>query len=216
MLDAALAHSPFVAILRGVTPSEVEGIAEALIEVGVAAIEVPLNSPDPLRSVERLARRFGGRVLIGAGTVLTVEEVDAVASAGGALVVSPNTSPSVITAAARHAMVSLPGCLTPTEAFSAIEAGATGLKFFPADAIGAAVLKAMGAVLPPNVPRITVGGLSPEALGRWLDAGASGFGLGSNLYRPGHSAAQVRELLTRYVQALPQKLGRDSERARRD
>jgi 2-dehydro-3-deoxyphosphogalactonate aldolase len=187
----ALARLPLVAILRGVAPAEVEPIGDALVEAGFTLIEVPLNSPDPFASIERLARRHGTHALIGAGTVLRVDDVARVADAGGRMVISPNTNTDVIAATAAAGMASLPGYFTPSEAFAALAAGATALKLFPAEAASPAVVKAQRAVLPRNVPLLIVGGVAPDTMTPWLDVGADGFGLGSALYKAGATAAQV-------------------------
>lgn len=201
MLAGAMARCPLVAILRGVRPDEVEGIADALVEAGFAMIEVPLNSPDPLASIERLARRFGDDVLVGAGTVLDTGQVRSVAAAGGRLIVSPNTDIEVIAASAEAGMVSLPGYFTPSEGFAALKAGATGLKLFPAEAASPAVLKAQRAVLPREVAVLVVGGVAPDTMAPWRAVGADGFGLGSALYRPGASAAEVGAAARAFVDA---------------
>lgn len=197
-----LSQCPLVAILRGIKPDEAEPVGEALVAAGFAVIEVPLNSPRPLESIARLAARFGERATIGAGTVTAVAEVAAVRDAGGTLVVSPHVDERVIAATAAAGMVSLPGFFTPTEAFAALRAGAHALKLFPAEAASPAVLKAQRAVLPPAVRVLPVGGIVPEAMAPWLAAGAAGFGLGSALYRPGFTAAEVRERADRFVAAL--------------
>lgn len=182
-----------VAILRGIRPGEAVDVGAALIEAGFSMIEVPLNSPEPLDSIARLAGAFGDRALIGAGTVLTPEQVDHVRGAGGRLVVSPNCEPQVIARTLEHGMVSMPGVFTPTECFAAIRAGAKALKLFPASLAGPDGLKAIKAVLPPDVEVFAVGGASAENFGDWLAAGAAGFGIGSALYRPGDDAATVGE-----------------------
>lgn len=201
-LDAALARCPLVAILRGIEPHEAESIAGALIDAGFSMIEVPLNSPDPLTSIEAIARRFGGDAVIGAGTVLDTSQVRAVRDAGGTLIVSPNTDPQVITAAAEAEMVVLPGYFTPSEGFAALKAGATGLKLFPAEAATPAVLKAQRAVLPRDTPVLVVGGIAPDNMTPWREAGAAGFGLGSALYKPGRSAADVASAAAAFVAAI--------------
>lgn len=180
-----------VAILRGLRPDEAVGIGEALIDAGIGMIEVPLNSPDPLDSIARLADAFGDRALIGAGTVLTSEQVDHVREAGGRLVVSPNCEPSVISRSLEHGMVSMPGAFTPTECFSAIHAGAKAIKLFPASLAGPDGLKAIKAVLPPDIEVFAVGGASADNFDAWFAAGAAGFGIGSALYRPGDNAKTV-------------------------
>lgn len=197
-----LARCPLIAILRGVKPDEVVAIGEALVDAGIAIIEVPLNSPDPLRSIEALAKRFGDTVLIGAGTVLTVEQVGQVARAGGRIIVSPSTDFDVIAATAAEGLVSAPGYFTPSEAFLALKAGATGLKLFPAEAATPALVRAQRAVLPKDVPLLIVGGVKPDAVGMWFDAGADGFGLGSAIYKPGQTAEQVGQQARDFVAAV--------------
>lgn len=190
-LAAALSHLPLVAILRGIRPEEIEAAGDALVDAGFRLIEVPLNSPDAFASIEKLARRVGDTAIVGAGTVLTVEQVGRVQDAGGAMIVSPNTDLAVIAASVARGMVSLPGYFTPSEAFAALGAGASGLKLFPAEAASPAVVKAQRAVLPRDVPLLVVGGITPDSMAPWLDAGADGFGLGSSLYRPGASAPEI-------------------------
>ena len=189
----AFARCPLVAILRGVRPDEVEPIGDALVAAGFTLIEVPMNSPDPLDSIGRLARRLDGRALVGAGTVLTPDQVRAVQQVGGRLIISPNSDLSVIAQSAQAGLVSMPGYLTPTEAFAAVQAGASALKLFPAEAATPAVLKAQRAVLPKDLPILVVGGINPDNMAPWVAAGANGFGLGSALYKPGATAAQVSE-----------------------
>lgn len=201
MLAGAMARCPLVAILRGVRPDDVEAIGDALVEAGFAMIEVPLNSPDPLTSIERLARRFGDEVLIGAGTVLDTGQVRSVREMGGRLIVSPNCDTDVVAASAAAGLVSLPGYFSPSEGFAALKAGATGLKLFPAEAASPAVLKAQRAVLPRDVPVLVVGGVAPETMAPWRAVGADGFGLGSALYRPGASAAEVGAAARAFVAA---------------
>lgn len=197
-----LAATPLVAILRGLLPEQAEDIGAALVDAGVRIIEVPLNSPDPLVSIARLAARFGGEALIGAGTVLDPADVVRIAEAGGGLIVAPNTDARVIRAAKAAGMVSAPGCFTPTEAFAALEAGADALKLFPAEAAPPAVVKALRAVLPRAVPLIAVGGITPGAMAAYRAAGADGFGLGSALYAPGMTAAEVGNRARAFVTAL--------------
>jgi 2-dehydro-3-deoxyphosphogalactonate aldolase len=196
------AACPLVAIIRGVTPQEAEGIAAALIDAGIRIVEVPLNSPEPLASIERLARRFGEEALIGAGTVLRAAQVGEVAEAGGRLIVSPSTNAAVIEATVAAGLVSSPGYFTPSEAFAALDAGAHALKLFPAEAASPAMVKAQRAVLPPEVPLIVVGGVSPDKMAAYRVAGADGFGLGSALYRPGQSAVEVAAQARAFVSAL--------------
>ncbi len=193
---------PIITVLRGVTPEEVEAIGEAIFEAGIRIIEVPLNSPEPMKSIETLAKRMGDRALVGAGTVLTSNQVDEVRRAGGQLIVSPNTNPEVIAATVAAGMVSCPGVFTPSDAFAALEAGAHALKLFPAEAASPAYLKAQRAVLPKDVPILVVGGIKPELMSAWVEAGADGFGLGSGVFKPGNSAAQVLENARAYVAAL--------------
>lgn len=193
---------PLVAIIRGVTVGEVEAIGEAIFAAGIRIVEVPLNSPDPLASIRRLAALMGDRALVGAGTVLTPEWVERVRDAGGRLIVSPNTNLDVIRASAAAGLVSAPGYFTPSEAFAAIDAGATALKLFPAEAASPAVVKAQRAVLPGDLPLLVVGGVSPDNMGSWRKAGADGFGLGSGLYLPGRSAHDVGTRARAYVDAL--------------
>jgi 2-dehydro-3-deoxyphosphogalactonate aldolase len=195
----SLEQCPLVAIIRGVRPDEVEEIGQAIFDAGIRVIEVPLNSPDPLDSIGRLAGRFGDRALIGAGTVLDVAQVAEVKQAGGRLIVSPSTDAAVIHESASAGMVSAPGYFTPSEAFTAIHAGAHALKLFPAEGCSPAVLKAQKAVLPADVPVLVVGGVKPDTMAHWLDSGAAGFGLGSGLYKPGRSAAETGELARAYV-----------------
>ena len=193
---------PLIAIIRGVTPDDAEAIGDALYEGGIRIIEVPLNSPDPLVSIERLAAKFGDRALVGAGTVVDPKQVDAVRLVGGRLIVAPNTNAEVIRNTASAEMVSCPGYFTPSEAFAACHAGATALKLFPAEAAAPAVLKAMLAVLPRDVPQIIVGGIKPDNMRPWLDAGATGFGLGSGLYKPGQAVADTFDKARAYVAGL--------------
>jgi len=189
--NALFTECPLVAILRGVRPDEVEAIGDALVEGGVRIIEVPLNSPDPLESIKRLSKRFDGQALIGAGTVLKVDQIEPIHAVGGRLIVSPSTNPAVIAASVAAGMVSTPGYLTPTEAFSAIDAGAHALKLFPAEAVSPAVIRAQRAVLPKDLRLIVVGGIDTDNMTPWFDAGANGFGLGSGIYRPGQSPAET-------------------------
>lgn len=201
---AHLATTPLVAIIRGVTPDEVEAVGEAIVSGGIRIIEVPLNSPDPLESIRRLAGRLAGRALVGAGTVLSEDQVGKVADAGGRLIVSPDTNAAVIRAAVTAGLVSSPGYFTPSEAFTAIRAGAHTLKLFPADGASPKFLKAQMAVLPRPVPVLAVGGITPNNMQPWLEAGASGFGLGSGLYKPGQSAEETEAKARAYVAGLGQ------------
>ena len=201
LFRSAFAACPLVAVLRGVTPGEIDAIGDALVEAGIRIIEVPLNSPDPYDSIARLARRHGDGALIGAGTVLTADQAARVAGAGGRLMVSPNADGAVIAASVAAGMVALPGFFTPTEGFAALAAGAHGLKLFPAEGASPAFLKAQRAVLPPEVPVLAVGGITPEVMPAWRAAGADGFGLGSNLYRAGKPAAEVAADAAAFVAA---------------
>lgn len=200
--DAAFARCPLIAILRGVRPDEVEGIGDALVDAGFTIIEVPMNSPDPLDSIARLSRRLAGRATIGAGTVLRVDDVAAVEAAGGTLIIAPNADTRVIAAAAARGLVALPGIATPTEAFASLDAGAAALKLFPAEAASPAVLKAMRAVLPAGTRVLPVGGIAPDTLRPWREAGAAGFGLGSALYAKGMSAEEVGVRAHAFMRAL--------------
>lgn len=198
--EAAFARCPLIAILRGVMPDEVEDIGEALVAAGFTLVEVPLNSPDPLDSIARLAKSLAGRALVGAGTVMNTDDVAQVVAAGGTMVISPNTDTDVIAATVAAGLVSLPGFLTPSEAFSALHSGAHALKLFPAEAASPAVLKAMRAVLPKSVPVLPVGGIAPTTLEPWIAAGAAGFGLGSALYRAGCNAESVARNARAFVE----------------
>ena len=199
--NSRLQECGLIAIIRGVHPDESEAIGDALVEAGIRIIEVPLNSPSPFDSISRLAKRVGDRALVGAGTVLDAADVARVRDAGGHLVVAPNFNRSVVEAAVASGMVSLPGIFTPTEAFAALSAGANGLKLFPAEAASPKVVKAIRAVLPREAPLIIVGGVSPDSIAGWREAGADGFGLGSGLYKPGMQAAEVLGTARAYVQA---------------
>ncbi len=195
-------HRNIIAILRGIRPEQVLAVADALIGEGITKIEVPLNSPDALASVAALAGRFGDVAVIGAGTVLTPADVDSVAAAGGQLIVSPDANPAVIARTKALGLLSYPGVMTPTECFAALGAGADGLKLFPGSLIGPAGLKALRAVLPEGTEVLAVGGAGPENFAEWFASGASGFGIGTALYRPGDGAAEVaaraRGIVTQY------------------
>ncbi|MGO4393234.1 2-dehydro-3-deoxy-6-phosphogalactonate aldolase [Variovorax sp. M-6] len=199
--SAAMQALPLVAILRGLTPAEAPAVGDAIVESGFRLLEVPLNSPQPLESIALLRRRFP-QALVGAGTVLGAQQVREVHAAGGELIVAPNFNAEVIAEAARLGLVSLPGVLTPTEAFGALAAGATGLKLFPAELASPAVVKALLAVLPKGTPLMPVGGITPDNMDSWRAAGSAGFGIGSALYKPGKSAAAVREDALRFVAAF--------------
>jgi len=192
---------PLVAILRGLTPFEAIPIGQALVNTGWKLIEVPLNSPQPLDSIAALASAFP-QALIGAGTVLTPNDVRNVHAAGGQLVISPNFNPAVVSEAVRLGLVCLPGIMTASEAFAALEAGATGLKLFPAEMITPAVVKALCAVLPADTLLFPVGGITRENMRAYLAAGARGFGIGSALYRPGMTAAEVNQNAMDFIASL--------------
>jgi len=202
LLHRYLDQCPLVAIIRGIMPAEADEIGDAIFEGGIRIIEVPLNSPDPLSSIERLAKKFGDSVLVGAGTVLDPVDVGRVWDAGGRIIVSPDTNIDVIGATAAIGLVSSPGYFTPSEAFAAIRAGATALKLFPAEAATPSVLRAQLAVFPRSVPVLPVGGIKPDNMRPWLDAGATGFGLGGGLYKPGQPAADTLEKARAYVAGL--------------
>ena len=181
-----------IAILRGIRPEEATGICEALIETGITRIEVPLNSPDPFTSISNMTRAFAHQAMIGAGTVLSVDDVGRVADAGGRMIVSPNCDATVIAASKAAGLASYPGVLTPTECFAALQAGADGLKIFPSFLMGTEGLKAIGAVLPVGTEIYAVGGVGPKNFADWIAAGAAGFGIGTGIYTPGMSVEDVR------------------------
>ena len=184
-------HRHLIAILRGITPDETIAVCETLIRSGITMIEVPLNSPRPIDSIRAAAKALQGKAWVGAGTVLRDDEVDAVAAAGGAFVVSPDCNEAVIARTLARGLRSYPGVFSPTEAFRAIRAGAHGLKLFPAEVLGAKGIKAMKAVLPPEIPLYAVGGASPENFEEFLAAGCTGFGIGSYLYKPAATLAGI-------------------------
>jgi 2-dehydro-3-deoxyphosphogalactonate aldolase len=193
-LRTALKQCPVVAILRGVKPDEVDAVGDALVEAGITIIEVPLNSPDPFDSIGRLAKRHGARALIGAGTVLETPDVARVKDAGGQLVVAPNFDSDVVRATKAAGLVALPGVMTPSEGFAALKAGADGLKLFPAEIIPPTVFKAWRAVFPPACLLLAVGGVGVDNLKTYAQAGASGYGIGSALYKPGRAPAEIAPL----------------------
>lgn len=186
-------HRHIIAILRGISPAETVPVCEALVAAGITMIEVPLNSPEPLSSIGTAAKLFVGRAEIGAGTVLRIKDVDAVAGVGGTFIVSPDTFPDVIVRTRDKGLKSYPGVFTPSDAFAALRAGANGLKFFPAEVLGPKGIKAMKAVLPPEVPLYAVGGANPDNFAEYFAAGCAGFGLGTYIYKPGMSATDVAD-----------------------
>jgi 2-dehydro-3-deoxyphosphogalactonate aldolase len=191
--DLLVTHRHIIAILRGITPEEAVPVCTALVEAGITLIEVPLNSPNAVDSIGRAAKALSDRAEIGAGTVLTPEDVRAVAGAGGTFIVSPDTNVEVIEETVRLELKSYPGVFSPTDAFAAIRAGATGLKFFPAEVLGAKGIKAMKAVLPPALPLYAVGGANPDNFHEFFAAGCTGFGLGTYIFKPGMDVADVSE-----------------------
>lgn len=190
-----------IAILRGIAPGDAKAIGEALIETGITTIEIPLNSPRPLESIALLAKAFGSVATIGAGTVLSVQHVREIASAGGRLIVSPSFDAEVVQETKSLKMASWPGVLSPTECFAALKAGADGLKIFPCSVLGPSGVKAIRAVLPPETSVYAVGGAGPANFADWIAAGVNGFGIGTALYQPGHSVAQVRQAAADIVRA---------------
>lgn len=196
-----------IAILRGIEPIDAIAIAEVLIAAGITKIEVPLNSPDALDSISLMVESFAERATFGAGTVLSVADVEAVARTGASMIVSPNCNIDVIARTKALNLLSYPGVLTPSECFSAIDAGADGLKIFPASIIGPAGVAAMSVVIPKSIPIYAVGGASADNFGQWIKAGVQGFGIGSALYKPGYSAAQVQEIALQMVAAYDRAKG---------
>ena len=199
-LQQSLQQLPLVAILRGLSPDEAPAIGHALVDTGFVLLEVPLNSPQPLRSIETLAAQHP-KLLIGAGTVLRAQDVREVHAAGGRLIISPHFDAEVVQEALRLGLACLPGVATPSEAFAALKAGAHALKLFPAEMIGPSVVKALRAVLPASVPLLPVGGVSPDNMAAYRQAGASGFGIGSALYKPGQSTPDTAAAAQRFIQS---------------
>ena len=199
-----MTHRHIIAILRGITPDEAVPVCTALVEAGITLIEVPLNSPNAVDSIGRASKALSERAEIGAGTVLTPEDVRAVASAGGTFIVSPDTNVEVIAETVRLELKSYPGVFSPTDAFAAIRAGATGLKFFPAEVLGAKGIKAMKAVLPPAMPLYAVGGANPDNFHEFFAVGCAGFGLGTYIFKPGMGVADVGERAKLAVAAYDQ------------
>ena len=201
MFDSFMQRLPLIAILRGVTPDEVVPIGQALVQAGFAVVEVPLNSPDPLASIRRLADALGPDILVGAGTVTAPDMVRGIADAGGRLVVMPHSDPAVVRAARQAGLACTPGVATPTEAFAALANGADALKLFPAEMLGPPVVKAWLSVLPRGTRLLPVGGITAATMAPFVAAGAGGFGLGSALYRPGQTEAEVAERAAAFVTA---------------
>lgn len=205
--DALFERLPLIAILRGISPDTSQGIDDALVREGFGLIEVPLNSPEPMRTIATFAKRQAGQAMIGAGTVLSPESVDDLAEARGGLVVAPNFNDRVVRRARERGLVSVPGIATPSEAFAALAAGADALKIFPAEMIPPAAVKAMRAVLPKETKLIIVGGVTPETMKAYLAAGANGFGIGSSLYKPGETEESVGRKARDFVAALREARG---------
>ena len=200
-LKNQLGEPPLIAILRGIQPKDVIAVGGALYEAGFRIIEIPLNSPRPLQSIQSLAEAFGDRALIGAGTVMSPDDVDRIATAGGRLVVMPHSNPEIIRQTKTRGLFSLPGVATPTEAFAALGHGADGLKMFPGETLPPTAVKAWRAVLPPECALFPVGGITPDNMADYFFAGATGFGLGSSLYQPDLSATQVGERAAKIIAA---------------
>jgi len=201
-LRTYLSPLPLIAVLRGITPAELPDVAAALVDNGFRVLEVPLNSPDPFDSISILAKSFGDRCLTGAGTVLKRSDVARVADAGGRLIVMPHGDVAIVREAKRLGLVCVPGVATPTEAFAALDAGADGLKMFPAEQMPPAALKAWRAVLPGDAIVFAVGGIRPDNMAAYWAAGANGFGTGSNLYTPGASAERVRTVAAEFAAGI--------------
>lgn len=206
-LEDALEVCGIVAILRGVTPDEVVAVSQTLYDAGIRVVEVPLNSPEPFISIEKLSKTFAEKMIVGAGTVLSVQDVNVLKAHGGQISVSPDCNEATISRAVELGMVPLPGVFTPTEAFTAIRAGAKHLKLFPAEVASPQTIKAWKAVLPKNVKIYAVGGVTPENMGEWLAAGASGFGIGSSIFKPGMSMAKISESAHSLVSAWKRAKG---------
>lgn len=196
------AAMPIVAILRGLRPDEALAVGEALVQAGIRILEVPLNSPDPMTSIGSLARALGDRAAVGAGTVLDPADVDRVQAAGGTIIVSPNYNADVIRRTREAGMISLPGCLTPTEAIAALAAGAHAVKLFPGELVTPNVAKALAAVLPKGTRLLVVGGVSADTIGDWRGSVVHGFGIGSSIYKPSMTAHEVRKQASRLVDAV--------------
>ena len=202
IFDHYFAQCPLVGIIRGVTPAEAADIAQAVFDGGIRIIEVPLNSADPFESIRAISASLGDRALVGAGTVVDLEDVEPVKNVGGRLIVAPNTNPPIVSASVAAGLASLPGFFTPSEAFTGLACGASALKLFPAEAASPKVVKSLRAVLPKDIPLLIVGGVEPGNVRDWLDAGANGFGLGGGLYKAGQSADDTLAKARAYVEAL--------------
>jgi 2-dehydro-3-deoxyphosphogalactonate aldolase len=199
--ESAVSRCGIIAILRGITTSEVEAVGQALVDAGVTIAEIPLNSPDPFASIKKMAEAFKGTLVVGAGTVLSIQDVNLLKSHGGEISVSPDCNEDVIAKARSLGIEPLPGVFTPTDAFAAIRAGATHLKLFPAEAASPITIKAWRAVLPRHVQMYAVGGVTPANMQSWADVGTAGFGIGSNIYKQGFTAADVSKAATQFVSA---------------
>ncbi len=197
----AISECGLIAILRGITTAEVEAVGQVLVEAGIRVAEIPLNSPDPFASIEKMAMAFKGKLVVGAGTVLSVQDVNLLKAHGGQISVSPDCNEAVIARAKELGLEPVPGVFTPTEAFAAIRAGATHLKLFPAEAVSSATVKAWRAVLPRHVKVYAVGGITPANMQGWVDAGVAGFGIGSNIYKQGATAAAVAKSAKEFITA---------------
>ncbi len=208
-----LSRCPVIAILRGIKPGEAESIGHALEEAGVAIVEVPLNSPDPLASITALAKAFGDRMLIGAGTVMSAEKVGQVSDAGGKLIVTPHAELSVTRAAKEAGLFAVPGFFNPTEAFALLREGADAIKLFPAEVVGPPMLKALKAVLPKDTLVIPVGGIDGASMAPWIAAGADGFGAGSSIYKPGDDTKSVKENAKALIAATHVALSKKNQSA---
>jgi 2-dehydro-3-deoxyphosphogalactonate aldolase len=205
--EEAIGRCGIIAILRGITAAEIEAVGEALVAAGVTVAEIPLNSPDPFASIALMAKLFKGRLVVGAGTVLSVQDVRLLKQHGGEICVSPDCNPEVISAARAEGLEPVPGVFTPTEAFAAIRAGATTLKLFPAEAASPVTVKAWKAVLPPHVSVCAVGGVTPATMREWWNAGVRGFGIGSNIYKPGRGPGEVGKAAAEFVSAFDKLKG---------
>lgn len=205
--EEAIGRCGIIAILRGITATEIEAVGEALVAAGVTVAEIPLNSPDPFASIALMAKLFKGRLVVGAGTVLSVQDVRLLKQHGGEICVSPDCNPEVISAARAAGLEPVPGVFTPTEALAAIRAGATTLKLFPAEAASPVTVKAWKAVLPPHVSVCAVGGVTPATMREWWNAGVRGFGIGSNIYKPGRGPGEVGKAAAEFVSAFDKLKG---------